>query len=347
MADNLFSSQLSSNAQNASINAYRNASTPTSSTPTAPTSTPSSSRGKKPQEFRYPQKALHDKTDYIKIDCYEYEPPGLNLPSELNFTFAQNSSDDTYRTLSTKTIRGTVILPIPQTVPLNGQSVSWSQGNMSPAAALTLGVGQAAITGGMEGLVSNLKASVMGISKAAQTALGQKGIETYFNTQATQQLLGQEDLFSNVLARTTGAVVNENIELLFRGINLRSPFEFTFDLAPRDEKESQIIRNMVIFLKKEMSARKGNSTKGGSGLFLTAPSVFKIQYMSGGKPHPYLNKFKICSLQNLSLNFTGSNTYTTYSDGTPVHMQLGLSFQELTPIYNEDYAEQNETGVGY
>ena len=53
-------------------------------------------------------------------------------------------------------------------------------------------------------------------------------------------------------------------------------------------------------------------------------------------------------MPSLSVNYSGSNTYATYSDGTPVHMQLSLSFRELTPIYNEDYnSTEGKTGVGY
>jgi hypothetical protein len=94
-----------------------------------------------------------------------------------------------------------------------------------------------------------------------------------------------------------------------------------------------------------MSAKKGASSGAAAGLFLKAPNVFKIEYMSGAKPHPYLNRFKICALTDLSFTFNGSNTYATYADGTPVHMQLGLSFQELTPIYDTDYDKTD--GVGY
>jgi hypothetical protein len=61
--------------------------------------------------------------------------------------------------------------------------------------------------------------------------------------------------------------------------------------------------------------------------------------MSGGKPHPFLNQFKICALNAMSVNYTASGTYATYSDATPVHMQMTLTFQELTPIYREDYIE--------
>lgn len=303
----------------------------------------------KPTVFRYPLGLIDQNTDYVKIDSYEYRPPGLNVPTQQNFSFAQRSSDGLYDSLGAKEIRGTIILPIPQSMPTNTQSASWSEGRMGPGATLGLGIASKTIEGKdfFSNLGSSLAAAAVGINKAAQTSLGQKGLQSFFATKAVEQLLGQDGLFNDVLARNTGAVFNENIELLFRGLNLRAPFQFAFDISPRDDKEAQVIRNMVIFLKKEMAARKGSQTGAAAGLFLTAPSVFKVQYMSGGKPHPYLNKFKICALTDLALNFTGSNTYATYSDGTPVHMSLGLTFQELTPIYNQDYPNANETGVGY
>jgi len=299
--------------------------------------------------FRYPLKRLENNTDYVKIDAYKYEPPKLTLPTEGSFTFAQNSSDDTYSSLGSKQIQGTVILPVPQSLPNNTQSTSWGEGRMGPVQTVTLGIAQNTVSGKelLGSLGSSLVNAALGIKDAAQTTIGQKAAQSYFATAAIGQLLGQDSLFNDVLARQTGAVFNENIELLFRGLNLRAAFQFAFDLAPRDAKEAEQIRSMVVFLKKAMAARKGNDKGAGAGLFLTAPNVFKVQYMSGGKPHPFLNKFKICALMDLSFNFTGSNTYATYSDGTPVHMNLGLTFQELTPIYAQDYPESNETGVGY
>lgn len=300
--------------------------------------------------YRYPLKRLENNTDYVKIDAYKYEPPKLNLPTEGAFSFAQNSSDNTYKSLGSKQIQGTVILPVPQSVPTNTQSTSWGEGKMGPAQTLALGIGQETVAGQnlAKSFGSSLAAAALGIKDAATTALGQQAFQSYFAAAATQQLLGQgDDLFNNVLSRQTGAVFNENIELLFRGLNLRAPFQFAFDLAPRDADEARQIKDMVVFLKKAMAARKGTESGAAAGLFLKAPNVFKVQYMSGGKPHPYLNKFKICALTDLALNFTGSNTYATYSDGTPVHMNLGMTFQELTPIYADDYPERNETGVGY
>lgn len=301
----------------------------------------------KPTVFRYPLGLIDQNTDYVKIDSYEYEPPTIGELGPTNFVIP--TSDNNYQSLSQKTVRGTLLLPMPQSLPVNSQSASWGEGKITGLTAAGIGVGQEAIQGGFEGLTKGVASFITKATTAAQNGLGQKTIQNFFAVKAYQQLLGQGDnLFGQLLSRESGAVINENIELLFSGVNLRGAFDLIFDLAPRDAAEAQVIRKMVYFLKSEMSPRKGTKSGAAGGLFLTAPSVFKVQYMSGGNPHPYLNRFKICALQNLSLNFTSSNTYTTYSDGTPVHMNLSLNFQELTPIYNEDYnSTEGKTGVGY
>ena len=297
--------------------------------------------------FRYPLKRLENNTDYVKIDAYKYRPPGVGQLSADNFAIP--TSDTNYQTLNQKDIRGSVILPVPQSLPVNSQSAAWGTGQLSGLAAAGIGVGQDTITEGVSGLTQGVSNFISKVASSSQTGLGQKTIQNFFAVQAYQQLIGQDqNLFGDILARETGAVINENVELLFRGVNLRESFPLAFDLAPRDADEGRVIKDLTYFLKKEMSPRKGTTSGAAGGLFLTAPSVFKIQYMSGGKPHPYLNKYKICALQNLGLNFTGSNTYATYSDGTPVHMQLTLQFQELTPIYAEDYnSTEGKSGVGY
>lgn len=297
------------------------------------------------EQFRYPRKRLDDNQDYLKITCLEYKPPGIGDFGSVNFNLP--SSDDTYRTIGIQDIKGTILLPIPDNIPQSSNSTNWGQpSTISPLAAGLVQIGQEAITEGPINGIKSLFASGKKVLEAAQTSIGQKAVQTGFNAAAVGQLLGQENLFNDVLGRQTGAVFNENVELLFRGLNLRPSFQFSFDISPRFKEETEEVKKIIIFLKKEMSAKKGNTSGAAAGLFLTAPSVFKLQYMSGQNIHPFLNSFKICALTDLLLNFTGSNTYATYSDGTPVHMQLTLQFQELTPIYNSDYSEDT-TGVGY
>jgi hypothetical protein len=286
--------------------------------------------------FRYPLKNIDKSDDYLQIESYEYVPPGLNLSAT---SFAQNSSDDVG--YGEKTIRGIVILPIPEGIQ-DSNIAGWGSGDMGPLQGAVLGAGMDVVSGG--NLVTSAKNAVENLFKkatgASQTAIGQDALQTYFASQAAQALLGGSD-FNQNLSRATGAVFNSNTELLFSGVTLRSGFSFSFDMVPRSKKESDEIKDIIRFFKSESAAQKGAIGGGAAGLFLKSPSVFRLRYMSGGKPHPFLNQFKICALNAMSVNYTASGTYATYSDATPVHMQMTLTFQELTPIYREDYVESN------
>ena len=321
-----FSTPISSATQNAIIAGYKVA----------------ANRAPSSKTFRYPLKNIDKSDDYLQIESYEYVPPRLNLSAT---SFAQRSSDDVG--YGEKTIRGIVILPIPEGIQ-DSNIAGWGSGDMGPLQTAALGAGMDVVSGG--NLVTSAKNAVENLFKkatgASQTATGQDALQTFFASEATKALLGGSD-FNQNLSRATGAVFNSNTELLFSGVSLRNGFSFSFDLVPRSKKESDEIKDIIRFFKSESAAQKGSTSDAAAGLFLKSPSVFRLRYMSGGKPHPFLNQFKICALNAMSVNYTASGTYATYSDATPVHMQMTLTFQELTPIYREDYIEAGSTTGAY
>ena len=154
-----------------------------------------------------------------------------------------------------------------------------------------------------------------------------------------------------VIGRATGQILNNNLELLFDSVNLRSfPFSITF--SPRNELESRRVIHIIRALKSSMAAKNGTQPGETSqgGIFLKAPDVFHLRYLHNGKDHPFLNSFKHCALTAMSVNYTNAGTFASYGDGTPVSIQLNMTFKELNPIYNEDYRdfeENDNLGVGY
>lgn len=321
-----FPTQLSSVTQNAAIAGYKVA----------------ANRAPSSKTFRYPLKNIDKSDDYLQIESYEYLPPGLTLSAT---SFAQRSSDDVG--YGPKNFRGSVILPIPEGIQ-DSNIAGWGSGDMGPLQTMAMGVGMEIISGenigkSIQGAVTSLFNKV---TAASQTTIGQNVTQTYFTTKAAQALVGSGD-FNQALSRQTGAVFNSNTELLFSGVSLRSGFSFSFDMVPRSKKESDEIKDIIRFFKSESAAQKGAAGGDAAGLFLKSPSVFQLKYMSGGKPHPFLNQFKICALNAMSVNYTASGTYATYSDATPVHMQMTLTFQELTPIYREDYIEAGSPTGAY
>lgn len=300
--------------------------------------------------LRYPYKKIEASDDYLKIDVLKYTPPGIGRQKD---SFALNTSDQTYEDQLgspniTKDILQTILLPIPENIQDNN-SAAWGNSSFNPleAALGSMGADVLGSKGFADTLVKNLVSETGKVGSAVQTSLGQKAVQSVLVSSAIKAVLGKNDVGST-LSRFTGAVFNDNIEMVFNGITMRPEFTFTFDMVPRDEKESREIKDIIKSFKKYSAVKKGLDSGNAEGLFLKSPEVFRLQYMSGTKPHPYLNRFKICALRGMSVNYTGSGTYATYSDGTPVYMQLTLSFQELTPIYAEDYETRGgQYGVGY
>ena len=141
--------------------------------------------------------------------------------------------------------------------------------------------------------------------------------------------------------------MNNNLELLFQGVNLRSfPYSITF--SPRNPKESRVVKSIIRSLKMSMAAKAGEFNGGAQGIFLKSPDVFQLRYLRDGRDHPFLNRFKLCALTGLNLNYTNAGTYSSYEDGTPVNIRMDVTFKEINPIYFEDYLQNDSgKGVGY
>jgi len=152
-------------------------------------------------------------------------------------------------------------------------------------------------------------------------------------------IAGQASGAQNLLTRTTGAIMNPNMELLFTAPNIRN-FSFAFTLAPRSREEAKTVIKIIRFFKQGMSPIRSKSR-----LFLKSPHTFRLAYKRNGSEssgfgvndHPYLNKFKECAMGSFNVNYTPNGAYSTYDDGVMTAYQINMNFQEMNPIYNDDY----------
>lgn len=314
------------------------------------------------QVLRYPYDMLTEDTDYLQIDLISKSYAGKakkdnkydlginNLKTNLirKGGFANTGAGKDYSKVNSlsenfvKTNNGIILLPIPSNI-ADTNSVNFSEDKLDAATAGAAGyaydimttsgdtfgevlknIGQNT-TKALEGLNSNqgsIKKIVLG-NLAAQAA----GIVGVGNITLDQ-----------ILARSEGKILNTNMELLFNGPTIRS-FKFSFKMTPRDDKEAKQCKLIIGSLKRHMAPTP-------AGFFLGTPDFFELRYRQGNKPHPFLHKFKQCVLQDMSVNYTGENTYATYDDGTPVSMIMDLTFKELEPIYSTDYSD-SDPGVGY
>ena len=220
---------------------------------------------------------------------------------------------------------GTVVLPIPGAI--TDQNVAeWGDGRINPLQLAGLEVAGEALS--------------KGIGAAGQSASDLIGKLGNTSEQAKKALAGVISAAAvgisadEVLARTQGAVVNPNLELLFKGPSLR-PFNFSFQMGARNEQESLEIMRILRFFK------QGGSPQRTSAQYLVkAPHTFQIEYLHRGEDgdqNKFLNKIKECALLSVGVNYTPNNNYATFKNGAPVAVELSLSFKELDPVFNDEY----------
>ena len=289
------------------------------------------------ETLRYPLKKINASDDYLQILVVKYVPPGVSTnPSNL---IQRNSTDALSPSLNLKSSLYQILLPMPQGIS-DSNMVDWGDDSLNPLAAGLVGGAQQAIAGDP---VKGFKDITSAIKNVATSGNGQDLVTSYIAAKAVNSFNANVSA-EGLLSRSEGKVLNPNMELLFKGVMLRS-FNFSFNLAPRDETEAGSVKNIIRTFKKSMAARTSSGT--GAGLFIDSPNVFQLEYKSGNKKHPFLNSFKPCALTNMAVDYTASGAYATYEDATPVHMKLTLSFQELNPIYFSDYNDLTDVGVGY
>ena len=298
--------------------------------------------------FRYPIARLENDSDYLEIKVVEYQPPGFDTVSTGSGSGLRLQTSSESLKKNKENILGTILLPVPESV-TDSNGVTWGEDTLNGLAATALGIANDVIT------ANSVKDAVQEGGDRAGDAVKQlvndKGSISAINSifaSAAVNALGGTTSPEGILARQTGSILNPNMELLFGGVQLRT-FSFDFDFAPRDPRESNEIKKIIRAFKVSMNAKNGSTGDDpSSGLFIKSPDIFQLTYKTGKENHKFLHKFKPMALLNMAVNYTGAGTYATYDDTSPIHMKLNLTFQELNPIYSEDYeTEEGKEGTGF
>ena len=189
-----------------------------------------------------------------------------------------------------------------------------------------------------EGMGAALGNLLSGTGDAVKEIMAQPGLKDAIIAHFAGQAVG-----ANVLGRTSGAVLNPNLELLFTGPQLRT-FNFNFKFRPRFKEENEEVRKIIKAFKRNMHPQRSSGE-----MFLLTPNIFKIKYYHDDVPHPYLNEIKPCALVNFKVNYTPDNNYMTYGDGGMTGYDVSMSFSELVPIYADEISGDGsyDGGMGY
>jgi len=320
--------------------------------------------------LRYPSELLTEHADYLQIDIERYEAIGSSYVNRSGgndrYVAGNIVTNRAGRTTSARLSRkplinaGTILLPIPAQLQ-DSNNVVYGDSKLNGLAAL----GVSKVEEAMEGVGKRLAGGDTSFSLTDFSDDISKGLKEGFGSDRNSALSNAADLITKklsaeavnifganvtpnqLLARGNGEILNPNMELLFSDVTIRN-FRFSFKLTPRNKKEAEQVKLIIRAFKRNMAPQAQGGVANGSQFFLRTPNIFKLRYRSGNKDHPFLHKFKQCFLTDMQTTYTADGVYSTYEDGTPVSMQMDLSFKELQPIYDIDYdAKPGNRAVGY
>ena len=258
--------------------------------------------------------------DKLQISVLEYKP--RPLPSKQSKPSLGIGEREGYR----GRVLGSVFLPVPGNV-VDSNNVSWDQDTLDPAKlALADAFFDNVGGGGVDGLIDSLgdTAKAIGVNKGD-------------TKEAVAGALAKAATGGSILTRSTGKIINPNMELLFKGPQMRT-FQLGWKMSPRDYEESEMIKKIIRMFKQSMAVKRSESQ-----IFLKSPNTYKLRYITARKrEHSFLPKIKECALVGCSINYTPDGNYQVYENSSMVAYQMTLSFNELEPIYHDDYTKLDQ-----
>ena len=267
--------------------------------------------------YYYPVQLKHNyDQDKLQISVLEYKPRPIGEGSPSGLGIGEREG-------YTSRVLGSVFLPVPGNVSDNN-SVSWDQDTMDPVKLLA-----------SDAFFDNVQKGDGAIDGLADT-LGQIGVSVGESSggvkEAVAAALAKAATGGSILTRSTGKIINPNMELLFKGPQMRT-FQLAWKMSPRSYEESEMIKKIIRMFKQSMAVKRSESQ-----LFLKSPNTYKLRYMTArNKEHGFLPKIKECALVGCGINYTPDGNYQTYENSSMVAYQMTLSFNELEPIYHDDY----------
>ena len=307
----------------------------------------------------YPEDLKIKTQDHMIISQYRYTPPNaeniFSGAADIWKTGLSRGAD-----FNKEQRVGDVFLPMPNTVQ-DSNSASWDadtmnnlsagavsnvMNNLPQYAGLALGGGLlGTVLGGNPSGGAQAGVQAARIVEVIKNLPGNENLQTLFGTEFTSKILNMQGMGvdpETILARGGGIVPNNNMEFLFKGPTLRSFNNFSWRMTARSKEEAAIIRRIIRFFKQGMAPKKFTGKSGAPSYMLGTPNIFKLSYQNGSNGQiEGVNMFKTCALTSFNTNYTPDGFWAAYDKGQPLSVTISMAFNELEPVYDTDYQQDN------
>ena len=175
------------------------------------------------------------------------------------------------------------------------------------------------------------QSAIEGIRSVVSNLTGDSNMSAGDALYLAKRMFGDNFLLGPV-GQGAGMAVNPKASLLFQGVNLKD-FQFNWELAPSEEKESLSIRNIIKKLKSNALPWYNPDTTFTSSI-LRYPSTVDM-YFLGVDPN-YFFYFKTAMITGISTDYT-PHGLSIVRGGRPTSVGLNISLREMDIHTANDY----------
>ena len=269
-----------------------------------------------------------------RIRALNYSPNSMH---NINFLFKEYKYGEGTEGFSTVgRTNASISLPLPANLvdSFSVQVGGFELGATGAMAANALSGGDVSgdVAGAFNNAVSNFKGSDGDTSAIATAVSGLQAASGFFARNALEAL-GFGGVAGGISV-AGGDAINPHVALKFDGVNLKT-HSFTWNLAPKNEAESDEIQNIISQFKKAMLPSYGLGGGGPVGrALLKYPDIVDIGF--SGLDVPYYFQFKRCMINSFNVNYT-PNGPGILRGGRPASVQIELQVTETEIHTKEDY----------
>jgi hypothetical protein len=128
-----------------------------------------------------------------------------------------------------------------------------------------------------------------------------------------------------------GKAPNNHMALLYKGPGSFRDHSFAFKFFPKNESESDLVKDIISEFKNGTLPKLSNDNSNNllNSSFFKAPRHHKIKFFNGAGENPYLFTIGTSVIKDMSVNYDPQSLVGFHSDGSPVQIDLNLTFQEI------------------
>lgn len=223
-----------------------------------------------------------------------------------------------------------------------------------PAGGLTTTIGQTyeEIQGGELFAQSGLKAveafesDVAGSKAEAAVITAAGGLGSRFLTGLKRNFL--QTVGSGFIQAGLGLAVNNHLSVGYKGPTGFRDHTFSFKFFPKNPDESENVRKILEDFQNGSTPRKTKTYEGAgmsASAFFQFPRHYEIEFLNNGIENPYLHQIKPSVITSMQTNYDPLSFVSFHKDGSPVQIDLTLTFKELELVTSGDDATDTQGEV--